>query len=324
MRPTPRSLIPLVIIGFFIGLALPGNNILVAILLVITIFGLPVIYSGLVYYYPMSLISQGKLEQAEQHYTRILDWHVPANRTYLFTRRAAVRNARGNVQGAIDDYSTAIKQSRSASANLYGMRSALYLAQRDFGHALEDTDKVLEMNPQSEIGLANRAAARMFLGDVQGAIADANKGLEHSQSASGKALLYNNRGTAHRLQGDLTSAISDYNLALSVALSPQEKRVVHPSIITNQGIIYYLQEEYDQAKAYFQQAQNLMPGFFRALAGLAISRFKMGQIDEARKIWNELIQREPRYQDTTWLQTELNWPMEMMADTTELIDKVGA
>lgn len=294
------------------------------LLLVITVFGLPLIYSSFVYYYGMSLISQGKLQQAEQHYTRILDWHLPANQIYILTRRAAVRNARGNVPGAIEDYSAAIKRSRQDNPNLYGMRSALYLAQRDFDHALEDTDKLLELNPNSEIGFANRAAARMFLGDVGGAIADANQGLENSQSPSGKALLYNNRGTAHRLQGDLTAAISDYNLALSVSLSPQEKRVVHPSIITNQGIIYYLREEYDQAKAYFQQAQNLMPGFFRALAGLAIARFKMGQIEEAGKIWHELIQREPRYKDATWLQRELNWPMEMMADTAELIDKVGA
>lgn len=324
MRFPPSSWLFLALTSFIIGIALPGNSILLALLLIITILGLPFAYNALVYQYGTSLTTQGKLKEAEKHYTRLLNWRLPANRVYLYARRAAIRNALGDVAGAIEDYTAAIDSERKASPNLYGMRSALYLSRRDFARALEDTDKLLELNPQSEIGFANRAAARMFLGDTHGAIDDANRGLEHSQSPSGKALLYNNRGTAHRLQGDLTAAISDYNLALSVALQPQEQRVVHPSIITNQGIIYYLQEEYDQAKAYFQQAQNIMPGFFRALAGLAISRFKMGQMEEARQIWQDIIQREPRYKDARWLQRELNWPLEMMADTAEFIDKVGA
>lgn len=325
MRLSPSILAVFVIIGFFIGTFLTGvTDLMTGILLTTLIIGLPAAYFGIVYAYPMQLTQKGKIREAETLYSRILEWRIPVNRTQLYIRRAALRNALGDAEGAIADYTSAMHHSTHDNASLYGMRSALYLSQREFAKALEDTDKLLKLRPNSEIGFANRAAARMFLGDAQGALADVDQGLEHSRSASGKALLYNNRGTAHRLMGDFASAISDYNLALSVALQPRERQMVHPSIITNQGIIYYLQEEYDQAKAYFHQAQNMMPNFLRALAGLAIARFKLGQVDEAQKLWNELVSKEPRYRDLTWLSRELNWPAPMMHDAGELMERISA
>src|SRR5690606_38114735 len=104
-------------------------------------------------------------------------------------------------------------------------------------------------------------------------------------SSSGKALLYNNRGTAYRIQGEYMEAMSNYNLAMSASLQPQQKKLIHPSVMTNQGILYYLMQEIENARVYFQQALDTNPSFYKAMAGLALSRFKLGQAVEARKLW---------------------------------------
>jgi tetratricopeptide (TPR) repeat protein len=224
------------------------------------------------------------------------------------------------MDGAIADYSQAIQHADREDPALYGIRSALYLGKREFEKALDDTNRLLELHPQAEVGYANRATARMYLGDVKGAIDDCNRGLALDNSASGAALLYNNRGTAHRLDNQFTAAMSDYNLAMSTKLNPRQKKMVHPTILSNQGIIYYLKEEFDQARAYFQQAVGMNPDFLKGRAGLAVARYKLGQEDEARKIWRELVAKKRQYRNSSWLQRELNWPMSMMADAADLIE----
>jgi tetratricopeptide (TPR) repeat protein len=242
----------------------------------------------------------------------------------VYTRRAALRNAKGDIDGAIADYSDAMKHLPQEEAALYALRSALYLGKRNFELALKDSNRLLELLPESEIGYANRAAARMFLGDVEGAIRDCDMGLEKKNTPSGKALLYNNRGTAYRLSGEYTEAMANYNLAMSAALSPQEKKMIHPSITTNQGLVYYLQQDFENARVYFQQAINANPAFNKALVSLAVARYKLGQLADAQKLWMDVVKGEPRYRDSQFLQKDLNLPVEMMTDVSDLVESMTA
>lgn len=294
-----------------------------AALLLLLILSLPVLYLVYVYYLGTAMALRGDIRGAIRHYSRVLKMPVPMNRGVVYARRAALRNAVGDIDGAIHDYSEAITHVNN-EPTLYAIRSALYLGKRDFEKALEDSDRLIQLSPQAEIGYANRAAARMYLGDVEGAIRDCNTGLEQDNTPSGAALLYNNRGTARRMMNDFYEAMADYNLAMGMGLSAREKRMVHPSILSNQGILYYLQDEYETARSYFQKAQGVAPEFLKALAGLAVSRFKMDQVSEAQKIWMDLIKQEPRYRDQRYLQVELNWPMEMMGDAADLIESMTA
>lgn len=297
------------------------TSIWTALALFLGLVVLPSAYLNYVYNYGALLVMRGNLRGAISHYTRLLK--LPVNRIFVYTRRAALRNAVGDVEGAIADYTAAMQSSRQEIPALYGIRSALYLGKRDYQSALNDSDRLLQLQPHSEIGYANRAAARMFLGDIQGAIADCDTGLdEKSQhnSPSGKALLYNNRGTAYRIQGDFGEAMANYNLAMSASLDPQQKRLIHPSVMTNQGILYYLMQELENARVYFQQALDTNPSFYKAIAGLAVTRFKLGQNDEARKLWKNLMALEPRYRDVRVLQGDLNLPVQMMTDVTDLMD----
>lgn len=323
----PRStILPMLLSAFLVTYIGLETNIWVAIALFIILIGLPLAYFVIVYYLATAMTIKGDILGAIQHYTRIIKanetFKIPVNRVYLHTQRAALRNAVGDIEGAINDYTSAIQFTQQDIPALFGIRSALYLGNRDYEHALDDSNRLLELQPKSEIGYANRAAAKMFLGDVEGAIVDCTIGLDELDriSASGKALLYNNRGTAYRIQGEYSEAMSNYNLAMSAGLQPQQKKMIHPSVMTNQGILYYLMQELENARVYFQQALDTNPSFYKAMAGLALSRFKLGQPSEARKLWKDLIALEPRYQDVGVLQRDMNLPNQMMSDVSELQD----
>lgn len=320
----PRQVVFIMFVIFgFIGFVAANTTWWIGVLLVIFALAVPMGYVGYVYYYGTAKAMRGDLQSAINHYTRILQWHLPVDKVLVYTRRAALRNAVGDIDGAISDYSSAMNYIPGGEdPAIYAIRSALYLGKRNYEKALNDSERLLAMRPESEIGYANRAAARMFLGDVEGAIDDCTTGLEKENSASGKALLYNNRGTAYRMAGDYNESMSDYNLAMSAALNDHEKQMIHPSIITNQGILYHIQNEYDHAKAYFQKALGVNPGFYKSLVGLAAARFKLGQVPEAQKLWMDLIQREPRYRSPQYLQSDLNLPMQLMSDVSDLMESM--
>lgn len=321
-RPPIPVLPSLILTGFVIGFIAVRTNIWVGLLLFIGVIVFPLALMMYVYYLGAALAMRGQFQEAIDHYTRLLN--LPINKEMVYVRRAALKNAVGDIDGAIADYSAAMKHLPKEDPTLYALRSALYLGKREFELALADSNRLLELLPESEIGYANRAAARMFLGDAEGAIADCNVGLEKQNSPSGKALLYNNRGTAYRLTGEYTEAMANYNLAMSTALSSQEKKMIHPSITTNQGLVYYVQQDFDNARAYFQQAINANPAFNKALVSLAAARYKLGQLADAQKLWMDVLNDEPRYGDSQFLQKDLNLPIEMMSDVSALIESMTA
>ena len=64
------------------------------------------------------------------------------NRVFLHTQRAALLNALGDLDGAINDYTAAMEATKQEVPALYGIRSALYLGKRDYENALEDSKTV--------------------------------------------------------------------------------------------------------------------------------------------------------------------------------------
>lgn len=321
MRIPQNLLLPIMVTMFIIGFIGVQTHWLIGGLLFVVLVGIPSLYYIYVYYVGTTMAIRGDLQGAIRHYGRVLK--LPMNKVMAYTRRAALRNAIGDIDGAIEDYSAAMKHIKQEEPALYGIRSALYLGKRDYKNALQDSTRLLELQPQSEIGYANRAAARMFLDDIEGAIEDCNAGLDTNISASGKALLYNNRGTAYRLQENYPEAMSNYNLAMSAALNPNQKMMIHAAVLTNQGILYYLMKDFENARVYFQQGLDLNQHFYKAMAGLAVARFKLGQAEKALKVWKDLMVLEPRYRDVRILQQDMNLPTQMMSDVDALLEKVG-
>jgi tetratricopeptide (TPR) repeat protein len=314
MRQLTRRLLPVIVLTFIMmSVASSFMDWTLVLLLTVVLVVIPTGYLTYVYYGGTSLAMRGDLKGALHHYERVVTFPF-VNRALLHARRGALRNALGDVDGAIADYTSAMQVAGREEPAIYGVRSSLYLTRQDYAHALEDSSRLLELLPGSEIGYANRAAARMSLGDVEGAIEDCTTGLNTKGSSGGRALLYNNRGTAYRLKGDYDEAMSNYNLALNTALDQQNQRMIRPPVLTNLGLLYFLMDEYDSARIYFQQAHDANPAFYKAMAALAAARSKLGQHDLARRLLDDLVDKQPRYRSLARLQKEMNFPDVVMQE----------
>jgi len=116
-----------------------------------------------------------------------------------FARRGAVRLARRDTAGAIDDFSQAIRLAPENAA-YYKQRAMARLAADDKSGAIEDLDQSIERAPKDAQARLSRAELRHSLHDDQGALADATaaQGLLAPQSLEFTALadLYDELGRA--------------------------------------------------------------------------------------------------------------------------------
>jgi tetratricopeptide (TPR) repeat protein len=111
---------------------------------------------------------------------------VDAENFVAYTNRGSGRSREGDVEGALADYSTAIR-----------------------------------LNPYFALAYYNRGSLRQEQGDLAGAVADLSRaiGLDPTDPKA-----WNNRGWALEAGGDLRGAIADYAQALSVAPPDWEGR----------------------------------------------------------------------------------------------------
>jgi len=102
----------------------------------------------------------------------------------LYRLRGLARYGRNDFAGAIDDYNQALALAGGGRAETYRHRGWAHLFSNAAELALRDFDASLHLEPDEAEGYAGRGAARVRLGDVRGAIADAEESVRRdSQSA---------------------------------------------------------------------------------------------------------------------------------------------
>ena len=89
--------------------------------------------------------------------------------------------------------------------------------------------------------------------------------------------------------------------------------------MANRGEVYFELKRYPEALADYQKALELKPDYKFALAGLAVTHHALGNKNEAKRYWQDLLKREPRYSDMDWLQKELNWADALVAEARKLV-----
>ena len=134
------------------------------------------------------------------------------NLAEAYNQRGVVRQARGDLDGAIADYSRSIDID-PRNAHTYCNRANARQAKGDLTGAMADYDQSLILDPGLAVAYSGRCLVRKSLGDIRGAIADCNRAIEISP---GLAEAYNNRGLARSDLGDLEGAIADYDRALAI------------------------------------------------------------------------------------------------------------
>jgi tetratricopeptide (TPR) repeat protein len=128
-------------------------------------------------------------------------------------------------------------------------RGNMFYRNSEYVSAADAFSEAIAKNPRSAAAWNNRAAARLRLGEVSGAIADYNKAIE---LAPNDAEIYYNRGNGFVAAGQYQEAIADYTRAVS--LSPNYAKAIY-----NRGTAYAMLGQRDAAQADWSRAIALEP-----------------------------------------------------------------
>jgi len=178
-------------------------------------------------------------------------------------------------------------------------------------------------------GFIMRATARFKLKDFDGAIADFTAVTQLDATPDQKVRALGGRGVVFSEKGDLVHAEEDYTKVLEIdnqRLSAYFQRaatrerlgkvddaindlkivlILDPSLTAaylERGLLLFLKGKYPLALADYQKASEQDPKSAEALAGQAISNFRLGQNEDAEATIKAAIFMEPRFgSDMAWV-----------------------
>jgi tetratricopeptide (TPR) repeat protein len=132
--------------------------------------------------------------------------------------RGNKRVAEGDLDGAIADYSRAIRLD-PYNAELYSDRGTALILKKTVKPAIEDFNQAIALRPQfmdreHDFLYSNRAAAWLAMGEYNNAIADVNSALGYERRFSSA---FANRGLAWSMKGDHSRALDDFDTAIRLA-----------------------------------------------------------------------------------------------------------
>jgi tetratricopeptide (TPR) repeat protein len=251
----------------------------------------------------------------------------------LYGVRGMIRSQQKDDAGSADDYTEAITRlkarksprDRATLARYYAGRLEALLKLRDFDQALEDADTVIRMQPDSSYGFAQRSITRLHRGDYDDALDDIEYALKINTEPSWNGTLYNTRGLAKYALNDYDAAMADYETALNVPVSAELLKLVHPGVLSNQGIVYFMRQDYAAALAKFNQAKAIDPDSKHARGGLAVTRFITGDRAAAFAEWRGLVAGEPQFMDVAYVRERYyKWSPPLVEAAEDLIAALKA
>ncbi len=175
--------------------------------------------------------------------------------------RGSARKDRGNIAGAIADFTQAITLRRNF-ADAYLSRGALYEKQKEFRAAIADYDRVIELRPWSALAYANRGGCKGDCGDPRGALADFDMALQRNDDHP--EALYN-RGRVKAALEDRVGAIRDFDRAIEV-------RPENVAAYIDRGLSKASLGNFPGAVLDFDRALHLDPKNARAYGGRALAK----------------------------------------------------
>ena len=168
----------------------------------------------------------------------------------------------GRLNEAIELYSQCIESGSLSKKNLivaYNDRGNAYGRKGEYALALEDFNKVIELNPEDSDAYYNRGLTHKNQQDYDHAIEDYSRAIKLNPRYVNA---YNNRGNVYGRKSDYKAAVTDFNH--TIFLSPD-----HASAYFNRGLAYYSQGLYTLAIEDLQKAIELNPKYSRAYENLA-------------------------------------------------------
>ena len=196
------------------------------------------------------------------------------------------------------------------------------LASREgrFAEALPLWDQVLEIAPDDAAAWSNRGNVQLALGDPEAAIADQGRSIALDPLSPDPHL---NRGTAEEALERWEAAAADYRWILehtpaegatgnpatgNGAASAMASAIqVRASALYNLGNVQGSLGDWPAARACFEQAAELRPGFAMARSSAALAAFQLGELEGAERQLRALVRRHPLFADARAALAALLW-----------------
>jgi tetratricopeptide (TPR) repeat protein len=155
--------------------------------------------------------SAGDIDGAIAAYTSGI--RIAPNLAVLYLNRANAYLFKPDFGAAIADANKALELKVEKMDDAYVIRAAANAGQANYDAAIADCNRALNINPKHALAYNNRANDKLRKGDYAGALADCNKSIALDSSA---ALPYYNRGYVYMNLGQASNAIADWNKAMQM------------------------------------------------------------------------------------------------------------
>ncbi len=224
----------------------------------------------------------GSTQQAEQHLRRYLN-NFPDN---LYARKLLAQTLLKSAQpkGAVETLAPALEDAGS-DPQLLALAGQSYMQVRDFDKATAYFEKARELAPKVAAIHTSLGMARMGQGERDKAIAD----LERGASLDGKSVV----GGLALVQAEMGMKRYDKALAAGQALARQQPD--NPQVHNVLGGVHLGKGDEAAARASFEKALALEPGYFPAAANLAQLDLRDKKTDAAKARFTTLLKKDPKH-----------------------------
>lgn len=207
--------------------------------------------------------------------------------------------ARGGA-AAIAACTEALARYPNEAATAYFNRALAYRDTGDWGHAIADYSRAIEINPKYGLAYERRGDAYRLTGHNDKAIADYTQAIA---VYSGNAAAYTGRGLAYQAKRDLDHAIADYTKTIEID-RPKEERDhdlsetdrFYPEYATayyNRGTAYGYKGEFDRAIADYTKFIAIRPNYAPAYVNRGSAGGAKGELIPAIADYTRAIEIDP-------------------------------
>jgi tetratricopeptide (TPR) repeat protein len=215
-------------------------------------------------------------------YTEAIGLNSSYGPAYL--QRGLTRLARGDCEGALQDFTEALLYGGDFEAYFY--RGNARREKGDLEGAIVDYSESIRLRPDAAEAFCNRGIVRSAKGDLEGALEDYNEAIRLRPDAASDAL--NNRGVARRSKGDLEGALQDCNEA--IRLNPHLTEA-----LLNRGHTRCDIGDTEGALQDYNEVIRLNPDLTDALLSRAVTRHETGDTEGALRDVAEVLRLKPDF-----------------------------
>ena len=215
-----------------------------------------------------SSLDEGSSEAAQEYIERLKEiWNLP-----------------GKEKEVIKLANIALRLHKKSSAAYFHRANAKYQL-KDYGGAIEDLNKSIELKPTTQ-AYFNRSMARNKIKEFKGSIDDLTEAIQIANVNGPVHLLYESRAFSKGKLNDYPGAINDYTRAIKI-------KPDYETAYKDRGYAKMRLEDYDGAINDFTKAIKIKPNYVAAYALRGITRQKLEDLEGAISDYTKAIKLEP-------------------------------